>query len=176
MPVSSEVAQAPSRYFDIEHDGAIINAGGFWCGACLFGKPGSNTRSPDPRYCQDCYGLLLKEAEILPQGKRPAWIPRATRATVHYENQHENLYQAPSPIKEEKTKMSTLNSPSLTVNSFRPRGRPKTYKKRPLPDDKIKQLHKEGMGAKAIATQLKKEQGVDVSYKTIQRVLAGRRN
>ena len=60
MPPSSEVAKAPSRYFDIKHDGAIINAGGFWCEACLIGKPGSDT-SPDPRYCQDCYGFLLKE-------------------------------------------------------------------------------------------------------------------
>ncbi len=75
----------------------------------------------------------------------------------------------------QKTKMSTLNSPSLTVDNFRPRGRPKTYKKFPLPDHKIKQLHKEGMGAKAIATQLKREQGIDVSYKTIQRVLSGQR-
>jgi len=75
-----------------------------------------------------------------------------------------------------KTKLSTLNSPSLTVDNFRPRGRPTTYKKRPLPDEKIKQLHKEGMGTKAIATRLKKEQGIPISYKTIQRVLSGQRN
>jgi hypothetical protein len=36
-------------------------------------------------------------------------------------------------------------------------------------------MHEEGLEAKAIATQLKK-QGIDVSYKTIQRVLSGRRS
>ena len=75
-----------------------------------------------------------------------------------------------------ETKKSTLNPIKSRVDFFRPRGRPKTYKKRLLPDDKIKQLHHEGMGAKAIATQLKTEQGIDVSYKTIQRVLSGQRN
>ena len=72
--------------------------------------------------------------------------------------------------------MSTLNPPNLTVDNFRPTGRPKTYKKRLLPDDKIRQLHKDGMGAKAIATKLKREKGIIVSYKTIQRVLSGERN
>ena len=71
--------------------------------------------------------------------------------------------------------MSTLNSPSPTVDNLRPRGRPKTYKKRWLPNDKIKQLHKDGVGAKAITTQLKREKGIDISYKTIQRVLSGER-
>ena len=72
--------------------------------------------------------------------------------------------------------MSTLNSPSVTVDNFRPRGRPKTYKKDILPDNKIKYLHEEGMGAKAIATWLKREEGIDVSYKTVQRVLSGERH
>lgn len=71
--------------------------------------------------------------------------------------------------------MSTLNSPTLEVDKFRPTGRPKTDKKLSLPDDKIKQLYKDGMGARAIATKLKKEEGIDVSYKTIQRVLSGER-
>lgn len=79
------------------------------------------------------------------------------------------------PTEKEKTKMSTLNSTSPKVDNFRPRGRPKTYKKLSLPDDKIKQLHKEGLGAKAIASKLKREQGIPVSYKTIQRVLSGER-
>ena len=96
MPPSSEVAKAPSRYFDIKHDGAIINTGGFWCEACLIGKPGSDTRSPDPRYCQDCYGFLLKEAKMLSTA-HPAWIPRATRDALQCKNQHENIKPIPSP-------------------------------------------------------------------------------
>ena len=42
-----------------------------------------------------------------------------------------------------------------------------------LPDYEIKQLHNNGMGSKAIAAQLKREHGIDVSYKTVQRVLSG---
>jgi len=58
------------------------------------------------------------------------------------------------PTGEQKMKMSALNSLSPTVDNFKPRGRPETFKKLPLPVDKIKQLHKYGMGAKAIVTQL----------------------
>jgi len=95
---------------------------------------------------------------------------------------HHNLSEEPlfsadkeTPTGEQKTKMSTLNSPSVTVDNFRPRGRPRTYNKLSLPDDKIKQMYEGGRGAKAIATKLKTEEGIDVSYKTIQRVLSGQR-
>lgn len=74
-----------------------------------------------------------------------------------------------------KMKMSTLNSPSLTVANFRLRGRPTTYKKQKLPEELIKQLGREGMGSKVIASKLKK-QGIDVSYRTVHRVLSGERN
>ena len=79
------------------------------------------------------------------------------------------------PTEEQETKMSILDSMTPRVDNFRPRGRPKTYKKRSLPDDQIKHLHNEGMGAKAIATKLRTEQDIDVSYKTIQRILSGQR-
>ena len=75
----------------------------------------------------------------------------------------------------QKMKMSTLKEKPAKVDNFKVRGRPKTYKKRQLPEDRIKQLHKEGMGTKAIATYLKREQSITVSYKTIQRVLSGER-
>lgn len=62
-------------YFDIKRDIEVTNAGGFFCEACLVGKP-VGEHSPDPRYCQGCYAFLLNEVEILPATKRPAWIPK----------------------------------------------------------------------------------------------------
>jgi len=46
----------------------------FFCHACLLDKLATQA-SPDPRYCQSCYAFLLKEAELLPPSKHPAWIP-----------------------------------------------------------------------------------------------------
>ena len=63
------------NYFDIKGDLEIINTVGFFCCACVVGKP-AEKQSPDPRYCQDCYALLLKEAELLPVRKCPEWMPK----------------------------------------------------------------------------------------------------
>ena len=105
------------------------------------------------------------------------FIPHSSARTEATKSKSECPQEQPNKYhsEKEKTKMSTLNSPSLTVDNLGARSRPTTYKKRQLPDDKIKRLHKGGMGAKAIATRLKKEQGIDVSYKTIQRILSGER-
>jgi hypothetical protein len=73
-----------------------------------------------------------------------------------------------------ETKMSISNEPSVTMDIFRPRGRPKHYEKRELPEELIRQLSSEGMGSRAIASTLKKRD-IIVSYKTIQRVLSGER-
>jgi len=62
-----------SERFDIKRDVAIEKVGGIFCRACLSGR---KDLSPDPRYCQRCYGFLRKEAELLPPGKRPRWIPK----------------------------------------------------------------------------------------------------
>ena len=40
-----------------------------------------------------------------------------------------------------------------------------------LPEDRIKELHKQGLGYKAIATQLKRE-GYKTSFMTVKRILA----
>ena len=74
-----------------------------------------------------------------------------------------------------KSKMSTLIETPVTVDNFRPPDRPKTYKKQELPEPLIKEMKIAGMGAKAIATRLKVEQDINVSYKTIQRMLSGER-
>ena len=62
-------------YFNIKQDVKIERAGGFWCEACLTGKPAAE-QSPDPRYCQNCFTFLLDEATLLPaRRKSPKWVP-----------------------------------------------------------------------------------------------------
>lgn len=74
-----------------------------------------------------------------------------------------------------KLKKSILNPTNVSMDNFRARGRPTSYKKRPVPNDQIKQLSEQGMGARAIASKLKREKDIVVSYKTIQRILSGER-
>jgi len=145
----------------------------FFCEACLVGKH-EGEASPDFRYCQACYDLLLKEVEMLTRGKRPAWSPNPQKAKIAGEKQYQVLPDV-API------MSTLKSKNIEVDKINPsvarvntvkRGR----KRQRLPEDIILELHKDGLGSKAIATQLKREEGVVVSYKTVQRVLSGQRN
>lgn len=62
-------------YFNSRYDVKVVNNGGFFCEACLIGKP-LEEQSPDPRYCQSCYVFLLHESELIPLSSRPAWIPK----------------------------------------------------------------------------------------------------
>jgi len=61
-PIRSEVMKVA---FSIEKDMAIIEAGGFWCSACLCAHPASE-QSPKPRYCIKCYQRLKVETELAP--------------------------------------------------------------------------------------------------------------
>lgn len=60
--------------FATDRDRAIIEAGGFFCEACLVGKPLDDV-SPNPRYCLGCYEVLSAEAKLLGRGKKPSWLP-----------------------------------------------------------------------------------------------------
>jgi transposase len=72
--------------------------------------------------------------------------------------------------------MSTLKDEKSTVDIIRPSIGKRGPKKIELPEDEIKQLHKGGMGAKAIASWLKIAYSIKVSYKTIQRLLSDERS
>ncbi len=148
----------------------IIRAGGFFCQTCIVAKPASE-QSPDERYCQGCYALLLKEAEMLSPGKRPAWIP----------HKGEIGHQKSIQVSEDMVlNMSTLSGRKIEVDIIQPsvakvtRGK-RGPKHKALPHELIKQWASEGMGSKAITSKLKEELGIKVSYKTIQRVLSGER-
>ena len=157
-----------NTYFDVKRDTEIINAGGFFCQACLVGKPAVEI-SPDPRYCQTCYVSLLKEAEMDSGRRGGNWKPQKARK------------EAAQVSQDVRTIMSTLAGKKFEVDIIhppdaisRPSGK-RGPKHRRLPEELIKQLAGEGTGSKAIATRLKAELGIVVSYKTIQRVLSGER-
>jgi hypothetical protein len=153
-----------------------LSADGFFCHACLEDKTASE-QSLDPRYCQGCYEFLLKEAELLSNNKRPKWIPKtqpqnatiqATKAKITGKEQYH--------VSEDVVlNMSTLESTKSTVDIIRPRVGKRGPKKIELPEGRIKEMSRAGMGSKAIAGRLKAEFGIHISYKTIQRLLGGQR-
>jgi hypothetical protein len=161
-----------SGYFDVKRDIEIEKSGGFWCHACLVSHPATE-QSPDPRYCEGCYEFLLKEAEMLPASKCPAWIPKPQKP----EKAGEKQYQVSEDV---VSIMSTLEGKKFEVDIIHPPGATRAVvkrgpKHRQLPEDLIRQLASEGMGSKVIAARLKAEHGIIVSYKTIQRILSGER-
>ena len=153
-------------YFDIKRDIEIGKAGGFFCQACVIGKPASE-QSPDPRYCLSCFDVLTNEASLLPSNKRPKWVPKAKNTPEKSIQVVDDVVLNMSPINGEKNKVDIIQSRVAKVTRSK-RG-PKFTE---LPDDLIRQWASEGMGSKAISTRLKAE-GYDVSYKTIQRRLQG---
>jgi hypothetical protein len=56
--------------FDIKKDLAVIEAGGFFCAACIVGKPAAE-QSSDPRYCQNCYEIIQN---VTPTGAFVPWM------------------------------------------------------------------------------------------------------
>jgi hypothetical protein len=145
----------------------------FWCHACLDDKP-IEEQSFDSRYCLGCCDFLLNEVNMLSGNKRPAWIPKPQDGKIP----PENLYQVQTVV---SGNMSTLENKKITVDIFEamtPRrmlGK-RGPKQKDLPHEVIEQWFSEGMGSKAIASRLKNELGIKVSYKTIQRVLSGERD
>ena len=160
------------KHFDSRRDREIIEAGGFFCEACAVGKPASE-QSPDPRYCHGCYDFLLKEAEMLTgHVKKATWIPVTLKKTKDK--------TVPTVSLHDCRIMSTLENKNFEVDIINPPVATRTLPKRgpkhrQLPEDLIRQLADKGMGSKVIASTLKRELDIGVSYKTIQRLLSGER-
>jgi hypothetical protein len=136
-------------HFDVKQDIAIINAGGFFCHACLVGKPAKD-QSPDPRYCTYCCKFLLEE-----QGGAISWKP----LLKHYDKQ-----EAGTKSEEVSNHVPPVMSQDCKVKQGRNN----------LPEDIIIKLHDEGLSSRTISNRLE-ARGVKVSYKTIQRLLSGKR-
>jgi hypothetical protein len=82
------------------------------------------------------------------------------------------------------TNMSTLEDGKAGVDTIQSvGGEPRIFshikkrgpKPKELPEALIKRWAEEGLGGKAIASRLESELGVKISYKTIQRLLSGKR-
>jgi hypothetical protein len=139
--------------------------GMFWCYTHLQDLP-LEKQSPDPRYCQDCYALLLHEVDDMKSSgnhHKPWWIPKTA---------NEKNVQAGEQLAHN---MSTVNSQNITVDKLDPPipVRPIVHpgpKSMALPLDRIVKLAADGMGSKLIAKQLNAD-GIEVSYKIIQRLL-----
>jgi hypothetical protein len=167
-----------NEYFDSKRDKATIGADGFFCLGCLVGKPAAE-QSGDPRYCQSCYDFLAKEAQVLVDSgsrARPKWIPvspptlQGRFASQKLVKVSQDVSPIMSTVKEQKTEVDIIK-PSVAKVTIGKRGR----KPRALPLEVIRELADQGVGPKAIATQLRKEHGAEVSYKTIQRLLTRQR-
>ncbi len=63
------------RYFNIAEDIKIIEAGGFFCQACVVGKDKASISS-DPRYCQDCFDVLREAMETDTRWSHSASMPK----------------------------------------------------------------------------------------------------
>ncbi len=153
------------NYFDIKKDLEIEKNGGFFCQACLISK---DDKSPDPRYCELCYEVLLKEVELL-VGRKPTWVPKQTPARTPTEPSPQPVEPAPG-VGHNCIGVRTASGIMSTLGVNKQRG----PKHKDLPVEMIAQWASEGMSSRAIATSLKTD-GISVSYRTIQRVLSGER-
>lgn len=163
-----------SSLFSSESDIEIEQAGGFFCEACLIGKP-INEQSPDPRYCQDCYTLLLNEARMDTNRRSADWKPKklSKKPTPQAEKVDEKSAYVSQGI---RTIMSPMEGKKNEVDIIEARDGIRTRARRgrkpqDLPQEWIMRLADEGMGSKAITSRLKEEYGIIVSYKTVQRVI-----
>lgn len=156
---------APRPYFDIERDMDVVKGGGIFCVACLVGRS-SAEQSPDPRYCKGCYGFLLEEAALLTGTTRPRWIPRRQESG-------KNLI----PVSGDGyTNMAHSKATENRVRHNYTVGQKRGPKPKELPEQRIEKLYQEGkgMGAERISKLLKVE-GIDVSSRTVLRLLRGER-
>jgi len=79
-----------------------------------------------------------------------------------------------SPLENEKTEVDIIQ-PTTSPRTVMRTNTKKGPKRKQLPQVLILQWASDGMGSKAIASRLKVEHGIYISYKTIQRVLSGGR-
>lgn len=145
------------KYFDITRAIAIEKAGGIFCHACLTGR---TDLSPDSRYCMRCFNFLQKEAELLPPGRYPKWVPVAPVGNTEPRTATQRRGQNSAPSQNTPTVKKGVLSTSLA------NGRPHLD----LPEDKIRELAATGLGPKGIAAILC-DRGIMVSSRTIKRML-----
>lgn len=164
-----------SKYFSAKSDGIVTNATGLFCQGCLTDKL-SPEASPDPRYCRGCYDFLLEEADILKKGgswRHPAWLPKSKKKAEKLMQGSRDIPLNMSIVNDKKISMDIIQPTTATEALFQ-QSQKRGRKPQELPTDLIIQLAND-MGSVAIASLLKREHGITISYKTIQRILSGER-
>ena len=143
--------------FSSGRDRAVIEAGGFFCCACLEGKPASEA-SADPGLCQRCRDVLeadKKTTELAREQSRQAVASPEGCGKTSLEGiqRSEVLPRAYSP---------SASFQGRCGNGGRPR--------KTLPVNLIRELRQEGYSLRAITSKLADED-IAVSARTIGRVL-----
>lgn len=162
------------KYFSIERDKKYP----CFCQACLVGKKPSEMSQRDIRYCLECQPIIEYEYNLL--ADRSQWKqykPVAPKAHLGATKPLDVEMDTHKEILIMSTSNENLAKGDIIQAAERQEIKKRGPKHKVLPVDLIKQLHAEGdgLGAKAIASKLKAEQGIEVSYKTIQRVLSSQR-
>ena len=146
--------------FNIKKDIELINAGThFWCKACQVARPLSE-KSPDPRYCQGCYELLLKEAELEGGRRAGEWRPKKGKRLAE-----------PSA----STTSSVITALPDNDKGCDTVAHEEMYGGNAVTDfmtGRIRELVAQGMSCRAIEKELAAV-GVTISYRTIHRRLQG---
>jgi hypothetical protein len=156
---------AAGQFQDLRDTNNLIKSkpGMFWCYTHLVYLL-LEKKSLDPRYCQECFEVLsqeTKDTSVRHSKKAPWWLPAV-----------DSGYKKTSDVVlEGGGNMSTLKSPNSTADKLsRSAVIRRGPKNKALPLERIAKLAADGMGSKLIARQLNAD-GIEVSYKTIQRLL-----
>ena len=129
----------------------------FFCRACLELRP-LKKMSKDARYCKFCQWVIEEEYRIRAEGKGSSL---------------ESLYK---PVERLLCEQDGVSNSSRDGNPVPANLKQRdAYKKRALPEDLIRSLASGGLSSRAISEHLKNEQGVEVSYSTIHRLVSGER-
>ena len=140
----------------------------FTCQAC-FSTYVLDDRSPDERYCLYCFDLLNDEyQQMVARGAKgkPSWAPRKTEKAPPKTRRNAMRRATIENLRLTKRFDGVIDGPPAlsTVNGL----------SKKLPERKIKNMAKKGMGSKRIAAELIKK-GINCNYRTIARVIKKKR-
>lgn len=143
---------------------AIAAGTHFWCETHLCALPVAN-KSPDPRYCQDCFDVLTEEAKMLENRhtkRLPTWVPVSWPVSP--------VQQGREPVTDSTDAASDVGEDVTAPSTPEPA---RDNGKTPL-DAAISDMAAAGLSTRAISEQLAMH-GIAVSHMTIARHLrAGR--
>ena len=130
----------------------------FFCRACLELQP-LKKMSKDARYCNFCQRVVEEEYRIRAEGRGVPlmWIYKPVERLCCEQEGVSNSPREGNPV---------------PANLKQKRG---AYQKQNLPANLIRHLAGQGMSSRKISEHLKDEEGLEISYSTIRRLVSGER-